>query len=235
MRTSQLLGSVLLTLPPALPEALPAQERSGPVVQAMARGEIRLPADVAVVRLGNAARASTAAAAATETGRRVRAITDSLRRWNLAPELTAPLALEVHTNEDYSEGRLVDYEAKAVLTVRVRDFDRLGAIVDGALAAGATTVPSIRFESDTAESARMDALELAYTQARAKAEAVARAAGVTLGALMDLDTGRGYEFGEGYDDFIYDDMPSSVLRVPRRDVLVSALVTARWQLVPCGP
>jgi uncharacterized protein YggE len=200
----------------------------------MAVGEIRLPPDAAVVRLGIAARASTAAAAANETGRRVRAITDSLQRWNLAPELTAPLALEVHTNEDYSEGRLVDYEAKAVLTVRVRDFDRLGAIVDGALAAGATTVPSIRFESDTADSARIHALELAYTQARAKAEAVARAADVTLGAVMDLDTGRAYEFGGAYEDVIYEGMTSSVMRVPRREVLVSATVTARWELVSAG-
>ena len=231
MRRVHLLGSALLLL--AYPRHhLPAQEpASGPVIVATGRGEVRLPPDVAIVHLVIAARASTATAAATETARRVRAVTDTLRHWSLAPEITAPVAFEVHTNEAYAEARLVDYEAKAVLTVRVREFARLAAIVDGALAAGATTVPSIRFESDTADAARMHAFGRAYDQARRKAEAIARAAGVTLGQLVLLDTGRDYDVGSAMDEYIFDDPMIAGTRTPRRDVAVSASVSATWRLV----
>ncbi len=202
---------------------------SGPTITAAARGEIHLPPDIAIVRLVVASRASTAAAAATETARRVRAVTDSLHRWGLAPELTAPLALEVHTNEAIAEGRLVDYEAKAVLTVRVRQFDHLGAIVDGALAAGATTVPGVRFDSDSADAARLHALAKAFQQARAKADAVARAAGATLGRLIELSTSQDLDFDR--DDFLFDDFGLSEARSPKRDVPVSATVSAKWRLL----
>ncbi len=156
-------------------------------------------------------------------------MTDSLHRWGLAPELTAPLALEVHTNEAIAEGRLVDYEAKAVLTVRVRQFDHLGAIVDGALAAGATTVPGVRFDSDSADAARLHALAKAFQQARAKADAVARAAGATLGRLIELSTSQDLDFDR--DDFLFDDFGLSEARSPKRDVPVSATVSAKWRLL----
>jgi len=234
MRRIHLLGSALLLLSYPQPVLYGQEQPSGPVIMAMGRGEIRLPPDVAIVRLVIASRASTAAAAATETARRVRAVTDTLRHWSLAPEITAPVALEVQTNEAFAEARLVDYEAKAVLTVRVRQFDCLGAIVDGALAAGATTVPGIRFESDASEAARMRALGLAYHQALEKAESIARAARVTLGPLVMLDTGREYDIGPDYDEYVFDDLPMSGTRTPRRDVPVSAVVRATWQLVPGG-
>lgn len=232
MRCVQMLAGALLLL--GSPQSFIAQQSSSiPVIMAAGRGEIRLPPDVAVVRLVISSRASTAAAAATETARRVRAITDTLHRWSLAPEIAAPVAFEVHTNEDRFEARLVDYEAKAVLTVRVREFEQLGPIVDAALAAGATTVPGIRFESDTAAVARMRAIAVAYEQAEAKASAVARAANVKLGPLMVLDTGDEYDFGE-YDEYIGHplDLPSA--RAARRDVPVSAVVRAEWRLVATG-
>src|SRR5262245_12112017 len=121
--------SLVLLSVAVLPAHSPAQ--TTPTIKTEGRGEVRLPPDLAVVRLGVAARASTAAAAAAEAGRRLDAVTDTLRRMGLAPEVAVPLALEVTTNEARAEGRLVDYEAGAGVVVRVRNLARLGAVVDG--------------------------------------------------------------------------------------------------------
>lgn len=200
-----------------------------PSVVTTGRGELRLPPDVAVLRIGIAARASTAAAAATEAGRRVRAVTDTLRLLGLAPQVMEPIALKVGGNEDYSEARLVDYEARAALSVRVRATDQLGALIDGALAVGATDIPAVRFESDTAAAARRHALTRAFERAEASARAIAEAAGMRLGGLLEVSADPDYDFRD--EEYLMDIGPHARSPGTRRDVPISASVTARWRLV----
>ena len=201
-----------------------------PVVQVHGIGELRLPPDIAVLRIEVASRASTAAAAAAETGRRLAAVADTLRRSGLGPEIVQPLALNVGSNEAPSEGRLVDYEARAAISVRVRQLDRLGPLVDAALAAGATEIPSVRFESDSMEVAARHALARAYADAQGTARTLAAAAGARLGQVI------GIEAWDRPDDWMADEDLSYLGprfgASARRDVRVVASVTVRWQLVP---
>jgi uncharacterized protein len=203
-----------------------------PLIEVHGVGELRLPPDVAVLRIEVASRASTAAAAAAETGRRLAAVADTLRRSGLGPEIVQPLALNVGSNEAPSEGRLVDYEARAAISVRVRHLDRLGPLVDAALAAGATEIPSVRFESDSMEAATRGALARAYTDALGTARALAAAAGSRLGQVI------GIEVWDRPDEWLSDEDLSYLGprfgASARRDVRVVATVTVRWQLVP-GP
>jgi len=201
-----------------------------PVVAVRGEGQVRLPPDVAVLRIEVASRASTAAAAAAETGRRVVAVADTLRRSGLGPEIVQPPALNVGSNEAVAEGRLVDYEARAAISVRVRQLDRLGALIDAALAAGATEIPSVRFESDSMDAAERVALRRAYAQALSTARALADAADMQLGRVVEIETygGRGeWAFDEDFE-MPYLRAAASV----RHDVRVEAAVSVRWQLVP---
>jgi uncharacterized protein len=213
---------------PQAPAITPA---SPPIVEATGRGELRLPPDVAVLKIGISARASTANAAAMEAGRRLEAVADTLRRLGLAPEVTRAVALRVGGNESYTEKRVVDYEAQAGLLIRVRDLARLGVLVDGALAAGATDIPSVRFESDSMEAAAREALTRAYASAEGKARAMARAAGLILGPIVQMIADQGY-FGVD-DDYAFEGlmMKQQATVTPRRDVAVTAGITVRWKLL----
>jgi uncharacterized protein len=203
-----------------------------PVVEVHGMGELRLPPDVAVLRIEVAARASTAAAAAAETGRRLAAVADTLRRSGLGPEIVQPLALSVGSNEARSEGRLVDYEARAAISVRIRHLDRLGLLVDAALAAGATEIPSVRFESDSMAAAARNALAKAYADALGTARALAAAAGARLGPVIGIEVWDRPEDWMSDEDLEYLGPRSGTSA--RRDVRVAASVTVRWQLVQ-GP
>ncbi|MBL8989754.1 MAG: SIMPL domain-containing protein [Gemmatimonadetes bacterium] len=207
----------------------PQSGQEPPTITVTGFGEVRLPPDLAVLRFGVATRASSAAAAAGESSRRVRAITDTLRAWGLAPELVEPVALEVRTNEDPSAGRLVDYEARTTIGVRLRQLERLGPLVDLALAQGATSVPSVRFESDTVVAAERAALTQAFRDAEASAQAVTAAAGRALGALIELRVEPDYR--QEFEDY---DLPDygGPRRVVKREVLVTARLTARWAIGP---
>ena len=84
---------------------------------------------------------------------------------------------------------ITGYHATNRVSVRVDDVDRIGAVVDAAIAAGANRVQGIHFEIGDPEAAYHEALELAVAKARREAEVVARAMGATLGPAIRVSTG----------------------------------------------
>ena len=83
------------------------------------------------------------------------------------------------------------YSASTMLSVRVRDLDNLGTLLDAVVGEGANQLNGLSFglsETDEAESeARADAVG----RARAKAETLAAAAGVELGPIQSISEGGG--------------------------------------------
>jgi len=92
-----------------------------------------------------------------------------------------------HSNNQRRQVR--GYVASNDLSVRVRELDDLGALLDALVADGANTMNGLRFsiaETDGLETeARADAVE----DARLKAETLAKAAGVTLGPVLEIREG----------------------------------------------
>jgi uncharacterized protein YggE len=66
--------------------------------------------------------------------------------------------------------------------------EQAGAIVDAALGAGANMINSLSFYAASIDEPRRLAIAAAVGNARADADAMARAAGGTLGALLELST-----------------------------------------------
>jgi uncharacterized protein YggE len=78
------------------------------------------------------------------------------------------------------------YRVRNVVEVTIRDRDRVGDVLDGALSAGASDVFGISFSIDDPRPLRAKAREAAVADARARAQELARASGVELGALLSL-------------------------------------------------
>jgi len=70
--------------------------------------------------------------------------------------------------------------------VELRRIDQVGAVVDAALSKGANQINSIQFSSSMAAEARRTAMADAVRDARADAEVLARAAGGTVGSVIEL-------------------------------------------------
>jgi uncharacterized protein YggE len=78
------------------------------------------------------------------------------------------------------------YQARNTLRVSVRDAARVGEIVDTAARAGATSVSPLCFKAQDEQNARKGVLEVAGKDARAKAEALAVAAGRKIGEAISI-------------------------------------------------
>src|SRR5258706_971956 len=73
------------------------------------------------------------------------------------------------------------------IAVKVRDLKKAGKALSAVLNAGATSVDGPNFELDNPQAAEREALAAAAKDAKAKAQAVAEAAGVQLGEIVTIN------------------------------------------------
>jgi uncharacterized protein YggE len=91
------------------------------------------------------------------------------------------------------KGGAVVYRASEGAGVTLHEPSGAGALVQKALAAGATNVSGPTFSVGDTEAAFTHVLVLAFEKAKARAQALATAAGATLGPVLAVEEGEGAE------------------------------------------
>lgn len=100
--------------------------------------------------------------------------------------------LSLQPRFDYSDRRaptIDGYDARNQVTVKSDEIENVGPMLDALVAAGVNTINNVNFEVKDPKSAQAAARRDAIIDAKAKAEAMADAAGVTLGKLTSLSEG----------------------------------------------
>lgn len=83
---------------------------------------------------------------------------------------------------------LIGYEVRNTLQVRIRDIAAIGGILDKAVTLGVNQGGDISFGNDDPSALRTEAHKDAVADARATAETLAEAAGVSLGRVVSIST-----------------------------------------------
>ena len=153
-----------------------------------AEGEASLEPDLAVVSLSVTGSGVELAATRDDVNARTFAVLTRLRHLGIADgDLNAP-DVGIHPEYDHRRGQqLTGYRVTRQVTARIRDLDRLGEVLDGVVAAGADEIHGARMSAADPSAAEHDALRAAVTAARAKAEVLATAAGLALGAVARIE------------------------------------------------
>lgn len=156
-------------------------------------GETRTTPDRAMLEVSVQTRAPTAAAAATQNAEKQRAVIAALRAQGLGAEQITTVNYNVypdmrHDPRNAEEPKLVGYVVTNSVRAELREVGKVGAVIDAALAAGANMISSLSFYSANTDAERRTALAAAVEKARGDAEALARAAGGSLGALLEMST-----------------------------------------------
>ena len=230
---TSLLSLTLLTMSVRLSAQTPERLDTSSTLVTSGIGTIKLIPDHAIITVAVSTRDTSAAAASGKNGTRLHRVLDSLNAVRQTAESVQVIGLSVRPNEDRERSQVVDYEASGTIRIVLRNLDRVGAILDAALRAGATEVQDIEYHSDREQAARNDALAQAYSGARNSALALAKAAGVGLGSLMRLSS----DADAGFSRFAFAEAQASSggwgsVAVAPQDIEVSARVTATWRLAP---
>jgi len=135
---------------------------------------------------GVATTGGTAQAAISANDARMNAVIAALEKAGLRARDLQTAEISLTPNTDQSGTHIVNYSASNQVTATTGSIARSGSIIDAAVRAGANLAsgPTLT-ESDQLQLERQ-ALKAAVGDARARAEAVAGAAGVTLGAVESV-------------------------------------------------
>lgn len=91
------------------------------------------------------------------------------------------------------KGRIFEgYILTQQITVKIRDFDKIGSILDKATAEGANEVGDLQFTIDNPEAVQAQAREKAITQAKEKAQTLAKQSGLKITKLINVSEGYQY-------------------------------------------
>jgi len=157
-------------------------------ISVVATGEATVAPDLAIVSFAVTGSGKELAPTRDDVNARASSVLDRLRKLGIADaDLNAP-DVGIHPEYDYRKGqRLTGYRVTRQMTAKVRDLDRLGDVLDGIVAAGANEVYGAQMSAADPSAADHEALRAAISQARAKADALADAGGVTIGGIARVE------------------------------------------------
>jgi len=211
----------------------------GPQIVVSGSGETRIKPDRAIINIGVYSRATTAAAAARENARKQQAIIDTLRSLGFGQEQITTLNYNVNPEMRHipQSGRseVTGYMVSNTVRVDVRNLDQIGPAIDASLAKGANQIHGLDFYVFNTDEPRRRALAQAIERARLDAESMARAAGGSLGALLEMSTGftpipvMRQEYAMAAQTRAAADVATPIQ--PGEEML-RAIVTTRWQFIP---
>ena len=208
-----------------------------PRIMTSGEAQIRVTPDRATVLVGVQTRAVTAAAAAADNARRQKAILDTLKAMGLGPDQLATQNYSVYPEMKYEptggNGRVTGYNVTNTVRVELKRIDQVGNVIDAVLAKGANQVNSIQFTVSTAQDARRTAMADAVRDARADAEVLAKAAGGTLGTLLELTSNSAPirpMFGEVSMAMAKQDRATTPIEPGEQ--IITANVSAIWLFIP---
>jgi len=177
-----------------------------------AEGRSRRTPDLAIVSAGVVTQGRTAAEALSSNSRQMESVVAALKRSGIPdrdiqtsaislqprysnPDMEAQLRAR-QTGQPYVPSneppRIIGYEARNNVQVRVRRLGEMGKIIDTLIAAGANQVDGPSFTLDEQKVALNEARTEAVAEGRQRAELYARAAGMRLGRLLSISEGGGY-------------------------------------------
>ena len=163
-----------------------------PQIQVSARGEVHVSPDRATIQISVQTRASTAAAAAAENAAKQKLVFDAMRALGLEANQLSTVNYNVYPEQKYEPNRepvVVGYNVTNTLLVEVKKLSQVGPVIDVALSKGANMITSLQFYASNTEEARRTAITSAVQKARLDAEAAARAAGGSVGGLLEVSIG----------------------------------------------
>ncbi|MCU0559432.1 MAG: SIMPL domain-containing protein [Desulfobacterales bacterium] len=224
---------------PAGAQAAGPAEPAAASITVTGTGEVAASPDRAQVNLGAVVETRQAADAQGQLAQILQRVLKAIKALGIPDEkirtagvtLTPVYSQPKPKSDPEPEGpRIVGYRATNSVRVQLDDVDRVGAVIDAGIAAGANQLSHLSFELREDLPQRQQALKLAAREARVKAEAIAAALELKLGEVLDV---REDGAQASYPVERRFSAPAAAgTPIQPGQVLVSAAVTIRYRLGP---
>jgi uncharacterized protein YggE len=161
-----------------------------PQIVVTGHGEVKVSPDRATIQIAVQTRALTASDAAAQNATKQQAVLSALKALGLTSDQLSTVNYQVYPEQRYEQGKdpvISGYNVTNTIVADIRRLDQVGRVIDAALSHGANLISSLQFYSSNTQGARRSAIGSAIEMARADADAAARAAGGSLGPLLEIN------------------------------------------------
>ena len=169
-------------------------EPERPVIAVTGTGQASAAPDLALVSFSIVTQEKDAGTALSGNNAAMAKVLEAMKARGIEPRDLQTSGFAINPQYVYPQNKegenhppqLVGYQVANTLSVRVRQIDKLGEILDQAVTLGVNQGGGIQFSFDKPEALQEEARKAAVADAVAKACTLAQAAGVTLGKVVDL-------------------------------------------------
>ena len=167
------------------------QGGGGPTPGIVVVGEAKLSykPDIAYLTLGAVEQAATAEAAQAQLATRLQKVFDRAKSLGISDSDIANGTYNIQPQYAYKDGnppRITGFQAAQQVVVTLKDVKSVGKVIDVIVRDDGATTASVRFALAAGKNPELDARARAIQDARDKADAMARAAGVRLGSAISV-------------------------------------------------
>lgn len=160
-----------------------------------AEGKVTAAPDIAVVSFGvQTGRQTSAQEAMRILSDRMQQVIDAVKKDGIEEKDITTDSLSLSPAYDWKDGQQIPrgFEANQSLHVKVRNLDKIGAVLSTVTGAGANQIGGVDFTIDDPESLRAMAREKAIQKAETKAKQLAEQLGKRIKRLKGFSEGGGY-------------------------------------------
>lgn len=193
-----LMNGFLLPLALAAAIALPAiaqaaDTKAGPRIFVTGEGEATVAPDIAILTLSVMREAKTARAALDANNDAMAAVITAMKAAGIEDRDLQTAGIQISPRYNYNSkpdgsqnAELVAYQVTNTLSVRIRDIDKTGELLDKAVTLGVNEGGGIVFTNADPAAVVTEARKKAVADAMAKARTLAEAAGTSVGKVIEI-------------------------------------------------
>ena len=149
-------------------------------------GSVTTEPDTATTSFGVVTQGATAQDAMAQNSTAMAKVIEALKRAGVAGKDLQTQYVSLDPRYDNQGREVLGYNATNSVAAVVRDLAQVGRVIDAGIAAGANNVSGPSLSREDRDKLYNEALEKAVADAKAKAEVLARAAGVSVGAVQSV-------------------------------------------------
>lgn len=162
-----------------------------PVIELSVFEQIEVEPDMATISTGVQTDADTAVEALRRNSAEMERLVALIRALGIPARDIQTASINLNPRYDYNNRgdqppRFLGYQASNQVTVKLRDLDRVGEVLDAMVEAGATNINGPQFSIEDDEAAKAQARSNALERGRAQAEEYARLAGYSGVRLLQV-------------------------------------------------
>lgn len=143
--------------------------------------------DVALVTVGVSANGPTVKTAQDQLNGAINKVSQAIKQLGVEDKDIQTTNYSINPSYDYltAPQKITGYTASSNLSIKVRQIDKVNAVIDSATQNGANQLGGVTFDIDDKTKAENEAREKAVSEARKKAEQAAKIAGFKLGRIIN--------------------------------------------------